>query len=179
MFFDSFYFKKLSLHAEWNRGTDFNFVPAVNQKPFVALSKFGFLGMTVKPFTQLTIDNTYLLTRLREPVSGQSAFTNHIIRSKWNYQFTRELSLRFITQYDSTLANPAFTSLRNGKHLNMDFLITYLLRPGTAIYVGYNTNMANPDPTFLPGPSGPLTPRDRFINDARGIFVKASYLYRF
>jgi hypothetical protein len=39
--------------------------------------------------------------------------------------------------------------------------------------------LANPDPTFLPGPPGPLAPRDRFINDARGIFVKASYLYRF
>jgi hypothetical protein len=169
----------LTLHGEWNRGTDFNFVPAVNQKPYVALSNFGFLSMTIKPVAQLTIDNTYFLTRLREPTTGQSAFNNHIIRSKWNYQFTRELSLRFIAQYDSTLANPAFTSLTTGKRLNADFLVTYLLRPGTAVYIGYNTNLSNPDPTFLPGPPGPLTPHDHFINDARGIFVKASYLYRF
>jgi hypothetical protein len=181
-FFDSFYFPMLTLHGEWNRGTDFNFVPAANQKPYVALSNNGYLQATVKPFAQLTIDNTYFLTRLREPVTGQSAFNNHIVRSKWNYQFTRELSLRFIAQYDSTLANPAFTSLTTGKHFNADFLITYLLRPGTAVYVGYNTNLSNPNPTFVPGGVGPFQgpqPPNRFINDARGIFVKASYLYRF
>lgn len=177
-FLDSFYFPKLSLHAEWNRGTDLNFVPAVGP-PVVALSNSGFIGMTVKPFTQLTVDNTYFLTRLRDRATEQSAFTNHIIRSKWNYQFTRELSLRFIGQYDSTLANPAFTSLTTGKHFNADFLITYLLRPGTAVYIGYNTNLSNPDPTFIQRPLGPQVAQDRFINDARGIFVKASYLFRF
>jgi hypothetical protein len=114
-----------------------------------------------------------------EPAEHRSAFTNHIIRSKWNFQFTRELSLRFIAQYDSTLANPAFTSLTTNKHFNADFLITYLLRPGTAFYVGYNTNFSNPDPTFIARPFGPQFPPDHFINDARGIFLKASYLFRF
>ena len=178
IFLDSFYFPKLSLHAEWNRGTDLNFVPAVGP-PVVALSNFGFFSATVKPFTQLTVDNTYFLTRLRDRATEQSAFTNHIIRSKWNYQFTRELSLRFIAQYDSTLANPAFTSLSTGKRLNADFLVTYFLRPGTAVYLGYNTDMANPDPTFMVRPQGPLVAENRFINDARGVFVKASYLFRF
>jgi hypothetical protein len=178
-FLDSFFFPKLSLHAEWTRGNDYNFVPAEGQRPYVSPSNFGFIGMTIKPVTQLTIDNTYFLTRLMEPAEHRSAFTNHIIRSKWNFQFTRELSLRFIAQYDSTLANPAFTSLTTSKHFNADFLITYLLRPGTAVYVGYNTNFSNPDPTFIARPFGPQFPPDRFINDARGIFVKASYLFRF
>jgi len=32
-------------------------------------------------------------------------FNNHIIRSKWNYQFTRALSLRVIGQYNAVLSN--------------------------------------------------------------------------
>ena len=105
----------------------------------------------------------------------QSAFNDHIIRSKWNYQFTRALSLRFIMQYHALLANPNFTSLSPDKGLNTDVLVTWLLNPGTAVYVGYNTNLANPTPVFL----GPGQPPDRFVNDSRGVFVKASYLFRF
>jgi len=115
------------------------------------------------------------LNRYRDRTTSEAAFSNHIIRSKWNYQFTRELSLRFIAQYNSTLANPNFTELSTAKNFNTDVLVTWLLNPGTAVYVGYNTNMAYPDPTF----TGPGAPPNRFINDARGLFVKASYLFRF
>ena len=37
----------------------------------------------------------------------------------------------------------AFTSLQNAKSFNADVLFTYMVHPGTAIYVGYNTDLAN------------------------------------
>ena len=40
------------------------------------------------------------------------------------------------------------SSLSHSKNFNTDFLITYLIHPGTAIYVGYNTNLANVDPNL-------------------------------
>jgi hypothetical protein len=175
VYLNSFFFPMLTINSEFIWGTRLNFVPAPGQPPIVSDTNDIFLQATVKPISALTIDNTYLLTRLRSRQTGASSFTDHVIRSKWNYQFTRELSLRFIAQYTSTLANPNFTELSTVKNFNTDVLVTWLLNPGTAIYVGYNTNMANPDPTFV----GPGVAENRFINDARGLFVKASYLFRF
>jgi hypothetical protein len=139
--------------------------------------------MTLRPVTRLTIDNTYLLSRFRSGSTSASIFNNHIIRSKWNYQFNRELSLRFISQYIATLANPQLTSLRTTKNLNFDFLITYLLHPGTAIYAGYNTNLQNLDPALRFDPNDSernfLRTRNLATNDGRQFFVKLSYQFRF
>src|SRR5207245_10410274 len=87
--------------------------------------------------------NTNLILLIRELDSHLTAVTNHIFRSKWNYQFTRNLSARLILQYNSVLSNPAISSLSPTKNFNTDFLITYLIHPGTAIYAGYNSDLAN------------------------------------
>jgi hypothetical protein len=173
-FFNSFYFRKLSINGEVGSGSEVNYVPKTGG-PNLARTNYAILFLTVKPTTSLTIDNTYFLTRLREYNDYSSIFTNHIIRSKWNYQFTPALSLRFIAQYTSTLANPLNTVLTTGKNMNADFLVTWLVHPGTAVYVGYNSNLANPDPLF----NGPGLPPNRYVNDSKGLFVKASYLFRF
>lgn len=64
------------------------------------------------------------------------------------------------------------------KGFNADFLITYLVHPGTAVYAGYNSNLSNLDRRLLPMPTGLLTTRDEFLNDSRQFFVKISYLWR-
>lgn len=175
VYFFTQYLKQLSLNGEIGWGTDLNYVTAPGQPPAVGRNNYASIFMTVKPIAPLTIDNTYFFTRYVDPVSGHSSFNNHIIRSKWNYQFNRELSARFIAQYNSTLANPAYSLLSTNKGLNFDFLITWLLHPGTAVYVGYNSNLSNPTPVF----KGLGTPPDQFVNGSKGLFVKASYLFRF
>jgi hypothetical protein len=128
----------------------------------------------------LRIDNTYLFSRLRDRENGMAIFNNHIIRTKWNWQFNRELSFRMILQYNATLANPQFTSLQTTKQFNGDFLLTYLIHPGTAIYIGYNSDLQNINPDLQLDPSGNLLrTRDRLINDGKLFFVKVSYLFRF
>ncbi|MCL4524311.1 MAG: hypothetical protein M1451_10445, partial [Acidobacteria bacterium] len=87
---------------------------------------------------------------------------------------------RFITEYNTTLANGARTSITTTKNMNYDFLITYLLHPGTALYVGYNSNLQNLDPSLTVLPDGSLArTRHPFTNDGRQFFVKMSYLFRF
>ncbi|HUQ50007.1 MAG TPA: DUF5916 domain-containing protein [Terriglobales bacterium] len=174
-FFFSTFFKQLTLNGEISRGTDINYVPVSGGSPVLTDSDSAFFAITVKPISQLTVDNTFIMTRLRDRPTGSSVFNNHIIRSKWNYQFTRQLSLRTIFQYNTLLANPNFTALNNSKGFNTDVLVTWLLHPGTAVYVGYNTNLQNPDPTF----NGPGATPNRFINDGRQVFIKASYLFRY
>jgi hypothetical protein len=109
------------------------------------------------------------------------------MRSKLNYQFTRSLSVRLIAQYDSTLVNPAETSLLRTKQFGSQLLFTWLPHPGTAIYVGYGSDLQNIDRSLCnrlqsglcdPGNTDP--PRaGAMINDSRQLFIKASYLFRF
>jgi len=146
------------------------------------------LTMGVKPVSRLQIDNTYIMDRVVHNPIGHSVFNNHIIRSKWNYQFTKEFSLRFITQYNGLLANPTYSSLTTSKNLNFDILFTYLLHPGTALYVGYNSNLENVLPGLCvhlqgtnqcaPNGNGLVHVNGPFRNDGRVFFIKFSYLFR-
>src|SRR5262249_16208099 len=131
------------------------------------------------PMKGLTVDNTYLLTRLLDRTTSLNIFNNHIMRSKLNYQFTKEFSLRLIGQYVTTISNPALTTLQNTKKFNGDVLFTYLLHPGTAIYVGYNSDLQNLDPSLTETPDGLRRTRSSFINDGRQFFIKVSYLLRY
>ena len=116
-------------------------------------------------------------------ITNASFFNDYIFRTKWNYQFTRAFSLRLIGQYNGNLSNQVYTSLQHAKNFNADVLFTYLVHPGTAIYVGYNSDLANYNRTLLPDPYDPtkylLRTPNSFLNDGRQVFVKVSYLLRF
>ncbi len=172
---------QVSFSIDYRWGRRVNYAPAVNAPPYLARRNGVDVEMTLHPVNRLQVDNSYLWFRLGGiDGSRQPAFNNHIIRSKWNYQFTRELAARLILQYNSIIANPLWTSLAPAKNVNADFLITYLLHPGTAVYVGYNSNADNLDRALALGPDGSLLrTRSKFINDDRAFFVKVSYLFRF
>jgi hypothetical protein len=143
--------------------------------------------LTVQPLRQLTAENTYLLDRDRTFRDDALVYESQTFRTKINYQFTQALSARAIIEYDSTLANPAETSLLRTKEVGTEALVTWLPHPGTAIYIGYNNDLQNLDRSFcnrLPGgvcdPNNTVAPRaPDFFNDGRQIFIKASYLFRF
>jgi hypothetical protein len=159
-----------------------NYDPPGTEIPFLASRTSANVQITVRPTRALKIDNTYILFRLHNCASCDKplgSLNNHIFRTRVNYQFNKELSFRFIGQYSAVLANSDFTSLQTTKNFNADFLITYLVYPSTAIYVGYNSNLENilnPPQLDL---NGDLARGGRLINDGRNFFVKASYLFRF
>jgi hypothetical protein len=128
-----------------------------------------------RPIDRLRVANTYLDTQL-ETLSGTSIFTNRIMRSNWNYQFTREWSLRFIAQYDETDAGPA-TRLVDDENLNFDLLLRYVINPWSALYVGYNTNRSNFDIVDMEG-ERELVIANELRNDGEQFFVKFSYLFQ-
>ena len=157
-------------------------VPAAGQHPYTGNETAIFQSIGIKPTASLQIDNEYILDRVTNGLVNKGVFDNHIIRSKWNYQFTREFSLRFIGQYNGLLSNTQYSSLQTTKNMNLDVLFTYFLHPGTAVYVGYNSNLV-----CLPVPgtqqcdvdgSGLLRTKNGYINDGRLFFVKISYLFR-
>lgn len=110
------------------------------------------------------------------PAAG--IFNNHIVRSKLNYQFTRELSVRLIVDYNSVLPNSSLITLERTKRFAWDRLATYLLNPGTALFIGYsdireNLALIDSEPPRLGRTGSPGT------STGRQFFVKLSYLFRF
>ncbi|MEE8257706.1 MAG: DUF5916 domain-containing protein, partial [Acidobacteriota bacterium] len=175
-FFSSGYLPELSLSAEFSMGTRINFVPPEGEIPTLANVTSTNIGVTLKPLTPLSIENTYILERLTDRLTQgkTSVFNNHIMRSRWNWQFSRELSLRVIVQYNTVLANSFVTDLDTKKNFNADFLLTYQLNPWTALFVGYNGNVQNID--LL---DAEVVRTNRFRHDARQFFVKFSYYLPF
>lgn len=178
LFFRTSLIPQISFNGEYAWGSGVNYSTPAGLQPFTGLRSSSSLGVTVRPFNALRIDNSYLLSRLVHR-DGASIFNNHILRTKWNWQFNREWSLRVILQYDTTLPGAAYSSLKLKKVLNTDILLTYLLNPGTALYAGFNNNTSN---LRLAGEDGfrrlEIT-RDEFLHDSRVFFVKFSYLFHF
>jgi len=168
-------------------GGNVNFNPATGKAPSLLKRQSVSVWFTVQPLHQLTIDNTYLLDRNRNAASGSFVYESQTLRSKVNFQFTRSLSARVIAELDSTLANPAETSLLQTKRLATQALLTWLPHPGTAIYFGYTNDLQNIDRSLcnrlVGGSCDPMKtdlPRSAtMMNDGKQIFLKASYLFRF
>ena len=166
----------VSWYAGWSNGTRPNYYPAAGVP--VALANFvdANAGLTLRPVSRLLLDETYLYSRLSQP-QGASIFNNHIVRTKLNYQFTRALSLRGIVDYNAVLPDASSVALDRSKHLTADLLMTYLVHPGTALYVGYTDAYENLRRDPLSGSLAPVGAPT--VSTGRQIFVKSSYLFRF
>jgi len=199
-------YKWLTLNSRYAWGIRQDYFPAAPLIPFLGNKQQLNAGFTLRPFARFRFDQTYIYTRLGTRVSplatsngsppvavssGQNIFNNHLMRSKLNYQFTKEFSLRLIVDYNATLANPQLLDLQTNlgsfdggpavptKKLTPDILFTYLLHPGTAIYFGYTDGYTNlhlvpgTPPTVPPATGSPTIPTGRIV------FVKVSYLFRY
>ena len=96
-------------------------------------------------------------------------------RSRATYQFTRELPLRLILDYNATLQNPALINLPRQKRITGNVLLTYLLHPGTAFYIGYTDRLENL--AIFPGQVNRIAFPS--TTTARQFFTKISYQLRF
>jgi len=180
--------KWLSLRTLFVRSDTMNLVVPWGQTPNKAVDTLVTQAVNIRPSERVQFDGSYLLDRLIHDRIGRAVFNNHIFRAKTNVQLSRELSVRMIAQYNGLLANQAYSVLQTTKNLNLDFLVTYLLHPGTAVYLGYNSNLQNLTPGLCnrapgmidcdPGTNGPVRTSGPFINDGRIFFIKVSYLFR-
>jgi hypothetical protein len=105
-------------------------------------------------------------------------FTNHLVRSKINYQFTRDYSFNAIFDYNSLLPNSSLVSGSYSKQADTTLLFTYLPHPGTALYAGYADTFQNVDYNTGATPAYTLSSLPGTSTD-RQVFVKVSYLLRF
>jgi hypothetical protein len=184
--------KRLSLSGSFEVGTSPNYSPPQGVTPFLGNVVNASFGMTYRPAQRLRIEERYYFSRLsaRPALNGSVAsgggaarnvFRNDISRTKMNVQFTRNLSVRAIVDYNVLLPNQSLIQQTLRKHLTGDVLFTYLVNPFTALYVGYNEGYQNLALDPAPPGSVPYTSvRLRVIDSpsmltSRQVFLKISY----
>lgn len=178
------WFKWLAWKATYSQGEAVNYYPAAGFAPELGDGRNANVSLTLRPSIRLRLDETYIHSRLVTrsgwhfaPASA-AVYNNHVVRTKLNYQFSREFSFRAIADFNTVLPNTRLVALDPARKLGYDLLFTYLLHPGTALYVGYTDIYEN----LSLDPSRPPYLRYTFnpdFNTGRQAFVKLSYLFRF
>ena len=178
--------KWLLFRASVSGGRQVNFYPAAGLSPFLGDKRGATAGVELLPTPALRWEESYIYNSLKVRkddtaqglVKGTPVFNNHILRSKLNYQFTKALSLRFILDYQSVLPNSSLVDLEKTKRPVFDVLFTYLLNPGTALYVGYTERREN---LAIDYPEQRSLFRTQYpdLRTDRQVFIKLSYLFRF
>src|SRR6266699_507606 len=113
-------YKWIAFSARYVQGISENFFPAPGVLPFLGNVNRVNFGLTLRPSSRFRLDDTLIYYRLgtrpgwtAPPFSpGQSIFNNYLNRTKVNYQFTKELSLRLILDYNATIANTQLVDLQ-------------------------------------------------------------------
>ena len=178
--FDSFnasteWWQWLTIAETLDYGIFPNFQAPPSRPPESARGLIATLDVQIRPTPAFQLGLSYLYNQLdTRPgavgIEGTAAiFDHHVARTRISYQFTRELSLRTIVDYDGFLGNQALVTTADRKRLVFDVLLTYLVRPGTACYIGYTDGFAAlesaddaQDPLVLAG-------RRVFVKLSRGI----------
>jgi hypothetical protein len=168
------------------RGSAINYYPAEGLVPFLGAEQSVETGFTLRPISRLRLEQAYIYSDLstrgdvalpRGTPRGR-IFTDHILRTRVNFQFTRALSARVILDYESLMPNEALVDLERERRFNADVLFTYLVNPWTAVYVGYADGYENrPLASMIERP----IPRTEFpmTSVGRQVFVKLSYLLKY
>jgi hypothetical protein len=179
----------LAISGQIQAGAGVNYFPGSSLPSFLADSRSARMGLTLRPMPRFRVDETYIYSRLATREGSTPAgfspatpiFNNHILRSKLNYQFTKELSLRAILDYNSVLPNSQLVALGRSKSLKADLLLTYLLNPGTALYIGYSDLYENLEIDAVTAAPLRTLRRTRAPDNSTGrqVFIKLSYLFRF
>jgi hypothetical protein len=110
-------------------------------------------GIRLKPTSQLRFELSYNRARLSSFDTGKLFYDGYITRGMLVYQFTSEMFLRTIAQYNSF-----------GKSLNVYPLFSYKLNAFTIFYAGVTNDFADFDGY------------DRFQTTQRQFFIKLQYL---
>jgi hypothetical protein len=154
-------FRWLAVEGFYGRGHSIFYDPV---DPYQGRSIDINFGVTLQPSGRLAQTIEYQRVMFDEAVTRQRVYTLDIVNTRTTYQFTRALAVRGIAQFDSSR-----------RRVLTDFLGSYEPRPGTVVYAGYGALVEQRE--FIDGQWVPM--QGAYLTTQRGLFLKASYLYRF
>jgi hypothetical protein len=170
--------KWLGADISYAWGTAVNHDPADGLSPALGRASEVEVGMKIRPTTQLRVEQSYVHSYMHSDPGSERLFSERKWRAKINYQFSRLLSVRTIVDYgwddfNTTLVDESDPRERKW---SMDVLLTYLVHPGTALYLGFTDERKNLAKVGWPALVMRTPTR---CPSGGGVFVKASYLLRF
>jgi hypothetical protein len=142
--------------------------------------------LDLRPSDRLRVSATWLSSIFTRMSDGARNYSTRIPRLKIEYQITRPLFVRVVSQYTASdqlpLVDPATgrvlvvsegsgfvpSARATTNLLRTDFLISYRPNPGTVVFVGYGSSLEENDPLRFNG----------LQRTSDGFFVKLSYLLR-
>jgi hypothetical protein len=167
-------FSRLGFGLTLDEGTVINLVPPLGADPELADRTLIEASLRWRPIDRLRLDTTYLSTSLDDRAGRGAIFDDRILRTRLNFQFTKEMSLRLIVQHEDTEPT-ALSRLTRDENLNLDVLFRYVLNPWSALYVGFNNNESNLQ--LIDTEQGTqLVRTEDLARDGQQLFVKFSYL---
>ena len=95
------------------------------------------LTAQIKPFSQFQVELDYTRARLSSVTTGELYFDGYIARTSCAYQFTPEMMLRVIGQYDQF-----------NQAIDIYPLLSYKLNPYTIFYAGSTYSLSDYGPPF-------------------------------
>ena len=134
------------------------------ENPFQGRSPSAGLGLSFQPNQHLTQGIDINTVRFNRASTGERIYSVNIVNSRTTYQFDKHFLVRFLAQYDSS-----------AKRVLTDLLASYEFVPGTVAHAGYGS-LYEDSAEFLNRP--PLG-NEKYLVVNRGLFLKASYLWRF
>jgi hypothetical protein len=175
--------KWMAVDASYEWGSAVNHDPAEDEEtgdplpPSLLNATEAEVQLTFRPMPALRWDVAFVHGRLKTNV-GQQVARELEARSRLSYQFSRFLSVRGIVDYEAEDADPTlFDADEREREWRFDVLLTYLVRPGTALHVGFADEYENVELVGTP-PSVEFS-RSPTTSIGRQLFVKVSYLLRF
>lgn len=144
-------------------------------------------SLDLRPTERLRVSATYVSSRFTRRADGVHTLTTQIPRLKVEYQLSRPVFLRVVSQYASSarepLRDPATGRLllvraidgsfqpsarSRSNALRADLLFSYQPSPGTVFFAGYGSSLTEADPLAFA----------RLKRTSDGFFLKASYAFR-
>jgi hypothetical protein len=132
--------------------------------PFEGRSRSTSFEVSWQPTPRLSQSIGYQRVDFRRADTGARVYDLDLVNTNTTFQFSKQFFLRAIAQYDSLQAR-----------VLTDLLASYELRPGTVAFAGYGSLFERRE---FAGDELAAGAR-RYLTTRRGLFLKASYLYRF
>ena len=130
--------------------------------PFGGWSRSATVGATYLPSDNLHAELTLTWADFERAAGGERLYDYAIVRSRTTYQVNRYLFFRGIFEYNSFR-----------RQLTSDLLGSFTWVPGTVIHLGYGSLHER-----IRWEDGAYARSNRFLESRRGLFFKASYLWR-
>ena len=150
--------KSLGITSEYR----FGYLTRYVENPYTGFGSLAKFTLVFQPVQKFRSDLSLSYSDFYQLGTGIKDFRYLIVRSKNTFQVNPKLFVRAIAEYNSF-----------EKDLTLDLLVSFTYIPGTVIHLGYGSLFRQTEWTGYE-----YQPGSNYMEIKRGIFFKASYLWR-